>query len=255
MKPIVQRTAHAAVADLASAESEGRVADELVSILSPSSFEADQYRALQHRVQVAHEDTGLKVVAVTSAGPGEGKTITALNLAGTLARSPDKRVLVVDADIRRPAVAEYLRLPDTGLPGLGRLDSGEDCSLGKLTRRIDALNLSVLLAGGARDNTYELLASPRFWGLMADARAVYDFVIVDTPPLLPLPDAQLLARLVDGIVLVISAHRTPRAVVNDALDLIDPAKLLAIAFNGDDRPLSSYYGYYGWRPGSSRRKS
>jgi capsular exopolysaccharide synthesis family protein len=254
MKPIFEL--QAGVADLDTTAPDGQLIEELVSFRSPSSFEADQYRALRHRVQVAHEDAGATVFAVTSAGPGEGKTITALNLAGALAQSLDTRVLVVDADVRRPSIAYYLRLPDTGLPGLGDIAWRQDCSLGKLTRRIDALNLSVLLAGDAQDGTYELLASDPVQKLIADARCAYDFVIIDTPPLLPLPDSQLLARWADGIVLVVSAHRTPREVAMDALERIDPAKLVAVAFNGDDRPLSQYYGYYAWgrQPGKTGKK-
>jgi Mrp family chromosome partitioning ATPase len=112
-------------------------------------------------------------------------------------------------------------------------------------RRIEALNLSVLPAGASHARPYELLASPRLESILRDARRAYDYVLVDTPPLVPLADCRLLTRYVDGFVVVVAAHRTPRKLLAEMLDLVDHAKIVGLVFNGDDRPLSPYYGYYG----------
>jgi capsular exopolysaccharide synthesis family protein len=246
-------TAEDVTLDPAIAEARPWLAEELVSFSHPSSFEADQYRGLRHRVESAHFDAGFNVFAVTSAGAGEGKTITALNLAGALAQSSENRVLVVDADLRRPSIAEYMRLPDAGLPGLSDALRGDHYQLGQLTRRLEACNISVLLTGSGTASTYELFSSPIFRGLMDEARRVYDYVLVDTPPLVPLADSRLLCRCVDGFVFVVAAHKTPRALVAEALELIDRTKIVAMAFNGDDRPMSAYYQYYGYgRPRKHR---
>src|SRR6266851_3657727 len=86
------------------------IAEQLVSLLAPDSFAADQYRGLRHSVERLRKESGLQVLALTSPTPGDGKTITTLNLAGALAQGQDSRVIVVDADLRRPSVAEYLGL-------------------------------------------------------------------------------------------------------------------------------------------------
>jgi capsular exopolysaccharide synthesis family protein len=218
--------------------------EELVILRSPWSFEADQYRALRHRIEAAGQPGEIKVVAVTSPAAGEGKTVTALNLAGALAQTPGTRVLVIDGDFRRPAVGQYLRLAKTAQAGLAAALAGEQQRLGPLTRRLESLNLSVVPAGRARDRSYELISSDRMQVLLDEARASYDYVIVDTPPLLPLPDARAMARWVDGFVLVVAAHTTTKAAAAEALRLIQPARLLAVAFNGDDRRLPSSYRYY-----------
>jgi Mrp family chromosome partitioning ATPase len=94
---------------------------------------------------------------------------------------------------------------------------------------------------------YELLKSSRLSEFLHLARQRYNYVIVDTPPLVPVPDTRLIADHVDGLMVVVAAHRTPRPLFEDALNMMDPAKVIGIVFNGDDRPLHGYYGdYYGY---------
>jgi Mrp family chromosome partitioning ATPase len=108
------------------------------------------------------------------------------------------------------------------------------------------LNLSILPAGLRESGFYELLNSPRVEGLLNDARRAYDFIVVDTSPLLPLPDSRLLSRWVDGFLVVVAANRTPRRMVADALELLDRDKVIGVVFNGDDRPASGRYGYHAY---------
>jgi capsular exopolysaccharide synthesis family protein len=231
------------------------VAEQLVSLVSPASIEADQYRGLRHTIERLHRDSGLQIVAVTSPGAGEGKTITTLNLAASLAQSARTRILVLDADLHRPSVAKYLGMTSQA-PGLADAIAGEESTLDTSIRRLESFNLSVVVAGHVQAGAYELLNSPRLDLLLKNARADYDYIIIDTPPVVPLPDSRLLARCVDGFLIVVAAHKTPRKALAEALNLVDSTKTIGLVFNGDDRPLSpysSYYGYYGPRAESSRR--
>lgn len=216
----------------------------LISLLAPTSFEADQYRTLRHRLDALRKDSGVQVVAVTSPAVGDGKTITAINLAGTLAESQEARVLLVDADVRRAAVAKYLDLRDPA-PGLVEALADPDCALEDVIRRHPASNLWVLPAGQCPPAAYEALKSARLGELLGQARRRYEHVVLDTPPLIPVPDARVIAGWVDGFLLVAAAHRTPRKLVEEALNIVDPPKMLGLVFNLDDRPLHAYYGYYG----------
>lgn len=216
-----------------------------MSFVAPASVEADQYRTLRHAVERLQRESGFQVVAMTSPGAGDGKTVTTLNLAGSLAQSPQARVLLVDADLHRAAVTEYLGLARMRSPGLAEAIASEDYGLARTVRHLDSLNLSLLPAGEAPARPYELLASARLEGLLEETRRLYDYVLVDTPPVVPIADCRLLARSVDGFIVVVAAHRTPRKLLSEALRLLDPAKCIGVVFNGDDRPLAGYYGYYG----------
>jgi len=231
------------------------LAEELVSFRAPSSAEAEQYRTLRHAIERLHRDSGLQVFGVTSAQPGEGKTVTTLNLAGSLAQAAEARILVVCADFHRAAATEYLGLAGERSGGLAEAIINDDLALSHVVRRLDALNISVLLAGRVQAPPYELLASPRLEKLFADARRLYDYVLVDTPPVLPLADCRLLTRSVDGFIVVVAARKTPRKLLGEALNQLDPAKVLGLVFNGDDRPLAPYYGYYSSQPSRPRRKT
>jgi capsular exopolysaccharide synthesis family protein len=220
------------------------VAEQLVSLHARGSFEADQYRTLRLTVERQRRTNGLQVLAVTSPCPAEGKSITALNLAGTLAQARGARVLVVDADLRRPSVARYLGLALQGTPGLAEALLQPTYELSQLVQHLERFNLSVLPGGAAQSTPYELLNSPRLEELLAEARRTYDYVVVDTSPLLPFPDARLLGRCIDGYFITVAAHRTPRKMLTEGLSLIDPAKVLGVVFNGDDQPRSAHYGYY-----------
>lgn len=222
----------------------GEIAEQLVSLLSPDSYAADQYRTLRHSIERLRKEDGLRVLAMSSATPNDGKTVTTLNLAGALAQAPDARVLVVDADLRRPSVAKYLGLDRQPLPGLSDVLRDPSFTLGDVVQPLEGFNLSVVPAGAPQNAPYELLNSTRLENFLNEARERYDCVLIDTPPLVPLPDCRLIGKWVDGFLLVVGAHKTPRTLVQDALNLLDLSKVIGIVFNGDRRPLSNRYGYY-----------
>jgi protein-tyrosine kinase len=217
----------------------------LVSLLKPQSFEADQYRMLRYAVERACAPEGSRVIAVTSAVPGDGKTLTAVNLAGSIARGGQARVLLIDADLRRPAIAQVL-----GHKSVRRrwglvdaiLDHG--LSLEQISWSLDEFNLSVVTSRRPQSDTYELLASGRFGDLLREARARYDYVIVDTPPVLPAPDSRLLAQFIDGYLVVVAADKTPRRLLEETLTLLAPGKVLGLVFNRESYKHSRYGRYY-----------
>jgi capsular exopolysaccharide synthesis family protein len=240
------------------------VEDHLASLLSPRSYEADQYRVLRQFLAEARAARPLKMLAVTSPAAGDGKTTTSINLAATLAQTPGSRVLLVDTDLRRPFVAANLGLVATG-PGLAEAAVDERLDLSDVVQSTP-YNLSVLPAGVPPANPYQALESARVGQLLEQASAAYEYVVLDTPPVLLVPDCKLMSQWIDGFLLVVAAHRTPRKLLGEALSTLDEGKLLGIVFNGDDRPMSGYYGKYyggyyheqsarepgGWRPSWKR---
>ena len=221
------------------------VDEHFVSLVRPSSFEAEQYRLLHHALEQTSREGGLKVIAVTSPAAEDGKTTTAVNLAAAMAQRAGVKVLLADIDLRRPSVAPSLGLgPEEG-PGLvGAIGNG-NLRLADVVRRRHPFNLSILAAGTPPVMAYELLQSPRLVELLAEARAEYDYVIVDTPPFLLVPDSRFLESMVDGFLLVVAANKTPRRLVGETLNEMDKAKLLGLVFNGDARSaIGSYYGSY-----------
>jgi len=166
--------------------------------------------------------------------------MTSINLAGALAQDPTARVLIIDADLRRPSVDT--RLGGTGEePGLIDAIMDPQRALTDVIRRRPEFNMSILPAGQATPTPYELLNSPRLAELLDAARRRFDYIVLDTPPVVPFPDCRVLGKLVDGFLLVVAAHRTPRGLLEEALNVMEPSKVLGIVFNEAERPLSSYY--------------
>jgi capsular exopolysaccharide synthesis family protein len=219
----------------------GEVDGHLVSLVAPASLEAEQYRALRHHVEQRHKTDNLSVIAVSSPGAGDGKSITAVNLAGTLAQATDASVLLVEADLRRPSIGALLGFNDTA--GLGLVDAILDhkVTLADVVLARSPFNLNVVLAGQTPPSPYEVLKSPRLGAFLDEARRHYDFIVLDTPPLAPVQDCRVLARWVDGILVVVSASQTPRALLDAALDALDPAKIIGLVFNGYDELMSGRY--------------
>lgn len=217
----------------------------LASLATPGSFADEQYQALRLKVEALQQTRGVRVLAVTSPGDSDGKTVTSINLAAALARGPDARVLLIDADMRRPSVAKHLGLVDDDGAGLAAAIGDDSKALADVARQVARPNgLAVVPAGTAAGEVHELLRSPRFGDLLREARESYEFIVLDTPPLVPVCDAALVSRVVDGMLVVVAAHQTPRRLLGEALSLLDESKTLGIVFNGDDRSLFSRYSAY-----------
>lgn len=221
-----------------------RIEEHLVALLVPDSYESEQYRALRLLVEQLKKAGSLSLVAVSSPGVGDGKTTTAINLAGALAQAPGVRVLLIDADLRLPSVGGALGLDGAGRPGLADAIVTPDVALEDVVCECPPFNLSVVPAGRCPTARYEVLAAPRLGKLLEEARRRYDYVVLDTPPLIPVPDCRLISKWVDGFLVVVSAHKTPRKLLEEALNVMEPSKVVGLVFNADNRPPWSYYGSY-----------
>jgi protein-tyrosine kinase len=214
--------------------------EHLVSLQAPATAAAEQYRVLRHLVETLRRRANLQVIAVTSGGVGDGKTVTAINLAGALAQSDDTRVLLIDMDLRRPSIARYLALGETR-PTLADALEASGGPLEDAVVRLPRFNLSVLRAPVSAAAPYEILRSPKLEALLAEARRQYDYVVLDTPPFVPFPDCRLIAKCVDGFVLVVASNRTPRGVLAEALKAMDADKAVGYVFNAHAAPPSPYH--------------
>jgi capsular exopolysaccharide synthesis family protein len=215
----------------------------LVSLTAPSSFAAEQYQGLRLTIERLARTREMRVVAISSPAAGDGKTVTAINLAGALARGTADRVLLIDGDLRRPSVARQLGVPD-GTVGLADALLSDGVRLEEAITPIERYNLHVMPAGTVRGRVGDMLRSPRLETLLAAARQTFSYVVVDTPPLLPVFDSAILSRSVDGVLMVVSANQTPRKLLGEALNMLDASKVLGIVFNRDERPLFGYYDAY-----------
>ncbi len=240
------------------------VESHLVSLLDPTGFEAEQYRILRHTVEQKRRETGLCMIAVSSATVGDGKTVTAINLAGALAQAAEARVLLVDMDLRRPSVTEQLGLGHSHSRGLVDAILNPGLSLEDIVRWCPSFNLAVISSGRPLSVPYEVLKSARLGEIWQEARRCYDYIVLDTPPLISLPDCRLIGKWADGFLVVVAAHKTPQRLVEEAINLVDPEKMVGLVFNKCDRPKFRYNYYYtsdrppsraGWFSRLKRRKA
>src|SRR3989454_11612342 len=165
------------------------------------------------------------MIAVTSAVAEDGKTTTMLNLAGALAHAPQARILVFDLDIRTPSVGHRLGLASQS-PGLVDLILDRDLALDDVAQWHAELRLAVVPAGRALALTYELLKSPRLGAVLQEGRKQFDYIVLHTPPLRPLPDSRLIADWADGFVMVVAEHRTHRSILAETTHMMVPAQIL-----------------------------
>jgi capsular exopolysaccharide synthesis family protein len=214
----------------------------LVSVGEEESLGAEKFRFLAVRLRQLRQSRPLQKVLITSTIPQEGKSTVAANLACTLARRKQHKTLLLEGDLRRPTVAQKFGLG--GVPGLSEWLRGESQSMN--IYRLEALGLWVLPAGSAPENPLELMQSGKLSPLMDRLTAWFDWIVIDSPPVLPLADTSIWARLADGILLVTRKSITERQQLRRGLEALEPAKLLGALVNGStDAAHSDYYQRYG----------
>jgi len=216
----------------------------LAAVVYPRSPEAEAYRTLRTNVEFAAVDSGVRTLLVTSAVPGEGKTVTAANLAVVFAQA-GRRVLLVDADLRAPGIDAIFDLDNaTGLTTAIHADR----SLAVVASDTEVTGLRVVTTGPVPPNPAELLSSDRMRAIIAKAAADHDLVIIDSPPVEVVTDAAILSALVDGTVLVVDARRTRRRSLRRARETLSAAdaRVLGVVLNRiRDRSGADYREYYG----------
>lgn len=210
-----------------------------IAMLQPDSYVAEQFRALRGRIDALSTQRPIRTLCVASPLAGEGKTTAAINLATVTAMSVARRVLLVDADLRKPKVHQALGLrPEAGL---AEVLTGE-VGLDEAVLKVEGMNLEVLAVRGRPGNPSELLSSSSMRELVEEVSKRYDRVIFDTPAALGVPDSRAVAELCDGIVVVVRADVTSQQDVEAALELLDRSRLLGLVLNGAEVERGRY-GY------------
>lgn len=215
---------------------------KLIAKLEPKSPITEQYRTIRTNIQFASVDKEIKSITVTSTGPGEGKSTTIANLAVVFAQQ-GKKVLLIDADMRKPTVHYTLQLPNTiGLTNI----LTKQVSLKDAVRETDVEGLFAVTSGPIPPNPAELLGSASMEQLIAEITDLFDLVLFDTPPLLVVTDAQILADKTDGTILVISSGKTDREQAMKAKSMLNSTKgkLLGAVLNNKKQDKSTHYYYY-----------
>jgi capsular exopolysaccharide synthesis family protein len=224
--------------------------DILVSkILDPGSAIGEQYRVLRAKFSLLQKEGSLQKILVTSALPNEGKTFTSCSIATVLAQEPDKRVLIIDADLRKPKAARTLGCMNADdMAGLCQILRGE-VSPTEVLIKATQMNLFLLPSGGIPSNPSELLSSPNLESALRIVSKLFDWIIIDSPPVLGLADSTLIAPLCDATLLVIRSEHTPGKLLLETVQRIGRERICGIAMNRLKHfNYSRYYRYYHSNP-------
>jgi capsular exopolysaccharide synthesis family protein len=215
----------------------------LITHADPRSPVAEAYRSMRTNLAFARAQQSPQAIVVASPGPADGKSTTVANLAITFAQQ-GQRTLLIDADLRRAVLDKAFDIPRS--PGLTEAIVGE-AALGDVIHDTSVPNLSIIASGRFPPNPAELLGSSRMQEILHEAKARFDVVLLDSPPLLAVTDAAVLATMVDGVVLVIRTERTKREGVRRALGHVRSVRgrLLGVVLNDVDMRSGAYYGSYG----------
>lgn len=217
----------------------------LITFEDPKSPISEQYRTIRTNIQFSFIDETMRSLMVTSAGPAEGKSTTAANLAVVFAQQ-GKKVLLIDADLRKPTMHYTFRLNNyAGLTSVLTHSS----SLSSACQETGAENLYVLTSGPIPPNPAELLSSKTMDNCLRELQSEFDLIIFDTPPVLAVTDAQILANKCDGTILVVASGKTEIDAAVKAKELLEAAnaKLLGVVLNQRKHREGQHYYYYEYK--------
>jgi len=224
-----------------------RVEPRLVAITHPQSGYCEEYRSLRTHVLHKSQRQKLQAIVVASVNPSEGKSVTALNLSWLLAQTDGVRCLIIDSDLRMPSLADYLGIETDR--GLSDVLAGTS-SLTDSIVRLEPAGLHILPGGEARNDVAELISGPRFKEILREARELFDYVIIDAPPLGIFTDATVLINQADGAMIVVRANRTRYSEIDRLLEPLPKERLLGVVLNQSEAVMdeSHYnYGYYNYK--------
>lgn len=218
----------------------------LISMKKPMDPISEAYRTLRTNIKFSSVDKQIKSLVVTSSGPDEGKSTTACNLAVVMAQAGNKTILI-DCDQRRPSLHKIFTLSnECGLSNI----LADEVEFKDAVYKTQIDNLEILPSGTRPPNPAELLSSEKMKGFLEEMKEEYDSIIIDTPPILAVTDAQLLSTYVDGCILVVASGQTERNAAIKAKELLDKvgAKILGVVLNKVDANNKGYYGsnYYNY---------
>ena len=218
----------------------------LIAALSPQAPAAERYRLLRTRIKRAENGRIVKSIIVTSPATGDGKSLTAANLALTMAQEFHQRVLLLDADLRRPSTAALFGIPEG--PGLSDVLLGLQ-EIEQALVHLPDQHLTVLPAGSPAAQPAELLGSAAMRRVLDTLRSQFDRILIDMPPVAPLADVHVMAPISDGVLMVVRAGITPKPAIERALSGLDMGKVLGLVLNAAGEPTPDGYpdgyGYIG----------
>ncbi|HEU4596108.1 MAG TPA: CpsD/CapB family tyrosine-protein kinase, partial [Pyrinomonadaceae bacterium] len=221
--------------------SAARVEPHLVAVTQPRSGHAERFRSLRTRLLHAGERKKMQAFVITSAGIMEGKTLTAVNLSWLLAQTDGVRALLIDGDLRNPCCADYFGLDAP--TGLSEVLGGE-VSLAEAIIKLEPAGLHLLPGGSVRDDVAELLSGPKFSAVLAEARRMFDYVIIDAPPLAVFTDATVLINRADAALIVARAGQTRYAALERVLAPVPRERILGVILNGSEEQMNEQNYYY-----------
>ncbi len=216
---------------------------------NPKSPISESYRTLRTNIQFANVDQTMRTILVTSTSPGEGKTTTLTNLAVAMAQD-GKKVLVIDCDMRKPRIHKAFEISNQ--KGLSDILM-KRCDVTEAIVRLEDVGLDVIPAGIIPDNPSELLNSASMKNFIENVRSIYEYVFVDTPPVIPVTDAMIMSRYIDGVVLVISHGNTQIDMAKNAVEQLRSVKANILGVTLNRIPVTdskAYYNYYYYAEGN-----
>jgi capsular exopolysaccharide synthesis family protein len=222
---------------------------KLVSVTQKDSLAAEKFRFLGVRLRQLQQARPMKKILITSTIPEEGKSMISANLACTLARRKQQRTLLIEGDLRRPTLSRQFGLGT--IPGMCECLQGS-ADLMMSVYRLDALGLWMLPAGSTPQNALELMQSGKLSPIMEQLSSWFDWIVIDSPPILPLADTSVWARLADGILLVTRQGTTQKPQLQRGLEALEPTKLLGAIVNGSAAVIHSDYYYQRYGPSALR---
>jgi protein-tyrosine kinase len=238
-------TAAALAPDAGTMQASAALDPLLVAALAPQSYAAEQYRSLRTRITRAENGRAVRAIVITSPNKGDGKSVTAANLAITMAQEFQQRVLLIDADLRRPAVRDLFGIPDG--PGLVDVLVGA-VDLNHALVHLPEYNVTLLPSGTTPTHPAELLGSAAMRRVLDTLRTRFDRILIDMPPVTPLADLHVVAPMADGLLMIVRAGMTPKPSIETALASLETSKVLGLVLNesgGHEAPAYEGYGYIG----------
>jgi len=225
----------------------GTLDPRLVAAFAPQSLAAEQYRSLRTRIKGAEKGRAMRAIIITSPNKGDGKSLTAANLALTMAQEFQQRVLLLDSDLRRPSLHRLFGISET--PGLSDVLMG-GASIDDALVTVRDHRLTVLPSGIIPMHPAELLGSATMRRVLDMLRTRFDRILIDMPPIAPLADVTIASAVADGVLMIVRAGVTPKPAIERALSGLDLSKVLGLVLNDAGQSSTAYrYDGYGYVAG------
>lgn len=215
----------------------------ILNLRATDPYFCEILKGFRAKVEYKMDTLNLRVLAVSSAVAGEGKTLTSIQLAANMASTGRRRVLLMDMDLRKSSIARELEMASDS--GLSEFLTGS-APKEKIIRDTVVPGLSVILGGKTLSSPTDMLAGEKFRSLLRELREQFDLVILDTPPILPVPDAVTISEQVDAFILLFRFSHTPHQLFRQAIEELGERKIVGVVLNGEEKKPDKYYHkYYG----------